>query len=160
VVTLQVHGAPAGATATLDGKNVTLPTIEATPGEPHTLVISATGFASKTVKVNGELGETKKIDAALDKAFGGGAVAKGGTTGTKPEPAVAQPGGTGKLMVSAGGGWCNVSVDGKPQGVTPTGAIEVSAGSHSISCTNAEGKTISQGAKVNAGEITRVKFSL
>jgi len=159
VVTLQFSGAPAGATATLDGKNVTLPTVEATPGEPHTLVISAPGHASKTVKISGELGETKKVDAALDKAFGGGAVAKGGTAPAK-DPGAAQPGGSGKLMVSAGGGWCNVSVDGKPQGVTPTGAIEVSAGSHSISCTNAEGKTVSQGAKVSAGEITRVKFSL
>jgi serine/threonine-protein kinase len=158
VLTVQVSGAPSGATATLDGKNVTLPTIEATPGEPHTVVVSATGYSSKTFKVNGQLGETKKIDAALDKATAGGWV-KPGTT-SKSDTAAAQPGGTGKLMVSAGGGWCNVSVDGKPQGVTPTGAIEVSAGSHSISCTNADGKTISQGAKVSAGETTRVKFSL
>jgi serine/threonine protein kinase len=161
VVTVQVSGAPAGATATLDGKNVALPTIEATPGDAHTLVISAPGFAPKTVKVHGELGETKKIDAALDKAFVGGGAAKGGAVAPgKTESAAAQPGGAGKLMVSAGGGWCNVSVDGKPQGVTPTGAIEVSAGSHSISCTNADGKTVSQGAKVNAGETTRVKFAL
>jgi serine/threonine-protein kinase len=161
-VTVQVTGAPAGATATLDGKTVALPNIEATPGDTHTVVISAPGFASKTVKVHGDIGETKKIDAALDKAYAGSGVAKVGatTTAKTAETAAAQPGGSGKLMVSAGGGWCNVAVDGKPQGVTPTGAIEVSAGGHTISCTNADGKTVSQGAKVNAGEITRVKFSL
>ena len=161
VLTVQVTGAPNGATATLDGKSVALPNIEATPGDPHTIVVSAPGFASKTIKVSGELGETKKVEAALDKAFAGGGYVKPTTnTGGAKEPAAAQPSGTGKLMISAGGGWCNVSVDGKPQGVTPTGAIEVSAGNHSISCTNADGKTVSQGAKVSAGETTRVKFSL
>jgi eukaryotic-like serine/threonine-protein kinase len=156
-VTLHVEGAPANATATLDGKPVTLPTVEAAPGEPHTLVVSAPGFVAKTLKVNGEIGDSKKVDAALDKIVAGGGAAK---PAIKDPPTTVQPGGTGKLMVSAGGGWCNVSVDGKPQGVTPTGAIEVSAGSHSISCTNADGKTMSQGAKVSAGETTRVKFSL
>jgi eukaryotic-like serine/threonine-protein kinase len=155
VVTIQVENAPANATATIDGKPVTLPKIEVTPGDAHTLVVSAPGHAQKTVKITGDIGDTKKVDAALDKA---GAPVKGGG-GTAPPKEVA-PGGTGKLMVSAGGGWCNVSVDGKPQGVTPTGTIEVSAGAHSITCTNADGKTVSQGAKVNAGEVTRVKFSL
>ncbi|MGZ3449505.1 MAG: protein kinase domain-containing protein [Polyangiales bacterium] len=160
VVTVQVGTTPEGATATLDGKKVSLPTFEATPGEPHTVVITAPGYAPKTQKLSGELGETKKLDGALDKLVAGGPFKAGVPAGTAKEPAAAAPGGTGKLMVSASGGWCNVSVDGKPQGATPTGAVELSAGSHSVSCTNGEGKTVSQGAKVNAGETTRVKFSL
>lgn len=156
VVKLEINGAPVGATATLDGKPVTLPIVEATPGEPHSVVVTAPGFVSRTLKVTGELGETKKLDASLDKVpVGGGAVAA--KTGKETAP---QPGGSGKLMVSASGGWCNVSVDGKPQGATPTGTIELSAGSHSVSCTDANGKTVSQGAKVSAGETTRVKFAL
>ncbi|MBI2394367.1 MAG: serine/threonine protein kinase [Deltaproteobacteria bacterium] len=156
VVKLAIGGAPAGATATLDGKPVTLPNVEATPGDHHALVVSAPGHVSKTLKVTGELGETKKLDATLDKITAGGAVgAKTAAKDTAP-----QPGGSGKLMVSASGGWCNVSVDGKPHGATPTGTIDLSAGSHSVSCTDANGKTVSQGAKVSAGETTRVKFSL
>jgi serine/threonine-protein kinase len=161
VVTIQVGAAPEGATATLDGKKVSLPTFDAIPGEPHTIVISAPGYLPKTHKVSGDLGETKKVDGALDKLVAGGGSFKAPAGGaTAKEPAAAAPGGSGKLMVSASGGWCNVSVDGKPQGATPTGAVELSAGSHSVSCTNADGKTVSQGAKVNAGETTRVKFSL
>ena len=154
---LEVNGAPVGATATLDGKPVKLPIVEATPGEPHSVVVTAPGFVSRTLKVTGELGETKRLDASLDKVpTGGGAVAVK-ASGKETAP---QPGGSGKLMVSASGGWCNVSVDGKPQGATPTGTIELSAGGHSVSCTDANGKTVSQGAKVSAGETTRVKFSL
>lgn len=158
VVTIHVENAPAGATATLDGSPIKLPTIELAPGEPHTLAITAPGHITKSFKVSGDLGENKKVDATLDK--GTGFFPGAGKTATKPDPVTVAPGGTGKLMVSAGGGWCNVSIDGKPQGVTPTGTVEVSAGAHSISCTNADGKTVSQGAKVNAGEVTRVKFSL
>jgi serine/threonine-protein kinase len=162
VLTVNVGSVPDGATATLDGKKVSLPSFEATPGDPHTVVISAPGYLPKTLKVNGELGETKKLDGALDKIPAGGfALPKGGGAASPPkEPAAAAPAGNGKLMVSASGGWCNVSVDGKPQGATPTGAVELSAGSHSVTCTDANGKSVSQGAKVNPGETTRVKFSL
>ena len=160
VVKVEVSGAPAGATATLDGKPVALPLAEATPGDPHTLVVSAAGYLPRTFKVTGELGETKKIEAALDKIPPGGfpVAPKASASGAAPAgPAVT---GTGKLMVSASGGWCNVSVDGKPQGATPTGTIELSAGGHSVTCTDGNGKTVSQGAKVNPGETARVKFAL
>jgi serine/threonine protein kinase len=157
VVKLELTGAPAGATATLDGKPIPLPVAEATPGDPHTVVVTAPGFVSRTLKVTGELGETKKLDATLDKVPIGGPLVVKPTATTPTAPA---PGGSGKLMVSASGGWCNVSVDGKPQGATPTGTIELSAGAHSVTCTDGNGKTLAQGAKVNPGETTRVKFSL
>jgi eukaryotic-like serine/threonine-protein kinase len=162
VVTFQIDGAPKSATATLDGKPVTLPSIEATPGTEHTLVLSAAGMKDKTLKVKGDAAEVKKLDGSLEKGFGGmtsGVMPKG--TSTAKEPAGGGGGGgSGKISVSSSGGWCNATVDGKPLGPTPTGMIEVSAGSHSVSCTDSNGKTMSQGAKVNAGETTRVKFTI
>jgi hypothetical protein len=158
VVTIEINGAPTGALATLDGKAITLPKFDAIPGEPHTIVVSAAGFYSKTQKVTGEIGETKKLDGSLEKAVAGGVATKStGTTDPKdPKPT----GGPGKIMVSAKGGWCNVSIDGKPQGATPTGAVEVSSGFHSVTCTTPEGKTHSGGAKVNPGETSRVGFNV
>lgn len=167
VVVIEVAGYPQGSNASLDGKQVTLTQasagtpgstkLEATPGDPHTVIVSCAGFVTKTLKVTGEIGETKKLDAALDKLVAG-AAAPAKTGGG--EPAVAPPAGNGKLMVSASGGWCNVSVDGKPQGATPTGAIELSSGVHTVSCTDSNGKTMFQSSKVNVGETSRVKFAL
>jgi len=159
VITIEVTNPTSGALATLDGKTITLPKFEAAPGEPHVIVISAAGYYSKTHKVNGEIGETKKVDGALEKAVAGSVATKSTGTGTgdkDPKPA----GGPGKIMVSAKGGWCNVSVDGKPQGATPTGAVEVSSGFHSVTCTTPDGKTLSSGAKVNPGETSRVGFNI
>ena len=160
VVVIEVAGHPSGANASLDGKAIPFGAspvkIEATPGDAHTIIVSAAGFVTKTMKVTGEIGETKKLDGALDKIVAGGpGPAKTG------EPAVAPPPtGNGKLMVSASGGWCNVSIDGKPQGATPTGAVDLSAGVHTVSCTDSNGKTMFQSSKVNVGETSRVKFSL
>lgn len=158
VVSIQLTGAPNDASATLDGKKVASLTFDAIPDEPHTVVVSAPGYLPKTLKVNGALGETKKLDAALEKIPAGGF--KLPAQNEKTEKPATAPAGNGKIMVSSSGGWCNVSIDGKPQGATPTGAVELGAGSHSVTCTDPNGKTVSQGAKVSAGETTRVKFSL
>jgi serine/threonine-protein kinase len=155
VVRVRIDNAPAGASATVDGAPVDLPAFEIAPGESHTLVLTAPGHLPKTHKLNGAIGESKKLDGALDRLPSGG---------RDPRPTTAEPkvaaAGSGKLMISASGGWCNVSVDGKPQGATPTGALELPAGTHTVTCTDASGKSVSQGAKVNAGETTRVKFTL
>jgi serine/threonine protein kinase len=161
VLTIQIDGAPKSATATLDGKTVSLPSFDAAPGTEHTIVLSAAGMKDKTLKVKGDVAEVKKLDGSLEKGFGGatgGVMAKG--TSTAKDPGTSGGGGTGKISVSSSGGWCNATVDGKSLGPTPTGMIEVNAGSHSVSCTDSNGKTMSQGAKVNAGETTRVKFTI
>ena len=61
--------------------------------------------------------------------------------GARPTPApAAAPVGTGKLNVSAHGGWCNVSVDGTPRGPTPVAGIVLPAGSHTVTCTPEGGR--------------------
>ncbi len=163
-VVFQIDGAPKSATATLDGKSVTLPNVDASPGEEHTLVLSAPGMKDKTLKVTGDVAEVKKLDGSMDKAgYVGAAAPKATSTGASGGDKTTtggSGGATGKISVSASGGWCNAVVDGKPLGPTPTGMIEVSAGTHSVSCTDESGKKMSQGAKVNAGETTRVKFNV
>ncbi|GAC1571694.1 MAG: hypothetical protein NVS3B20_03650 [Polyangiales bacterium] len=167
IVAVTLTNAPFGAMATLDGKQITMPSFEAIPSDSHTLVVSAFGYASKTFKFSGEIGESKSIDTTLEKipAFNPAAHAlpvptpavKESTQALAPVPGVV---GNGKIMVSAGGGWCNVMIDGRPQGATPTGSIDVSAGPHAITCAPPSGAALMQGAKVNVGEVTRVKFKV
>ncbi|MEO7093277.1 MAG: serine/threonine-protein kinase, partial [Polyangiales bacterium] len=114
VLTVQIDGAPKTATATLDGKTVSLPSFETAPGTEHTVVLSAPGMKDKTMKVKGDVAEVKKLDGSLEKSYGGGTsgvLPKG--TGTAKEPATGG-GGSGKISVSSSGGWCNATVDGKP----------------------------------------------
>ncbi|HRG99434.1 MAG TPA: hypothetical protein PLR99_24475, partial [Polyangiaceae bacterium] len=68
--------------------------------------------------------------------------------------------GVGKLNVGASGGWCNVTVDGKPRGATPAAGIELSAGAHKVTCTTAEGKALSATVTVPVDGVARYKFSL
>ncbi|HTQ46483.1 MAG TPA: serine/threonine-protein kinase [Polyangiaceae bacterium] len=72
----------------------------------------------------------------------------------------AAPVGTGKLNVSAHGGWCNVSVDGTPRGPTPVAGIVLSAGSHTVTCTPEGGRTLSTGVRIDADGTTRYAFTL
>jgi serine/threonine-protein kinase len=72
----------------------------------------------------------------------------------------AAAGGSGKLNVSARGGWCNVSVDGTPRGPTPVAGIVLSAGAHSIMCTPESGKTMSASVTVTADGTARYAFTI
>ena len=72
----------------------------------------------------------------------------------------AAPVGTGKLNVSAHGGWCNVSVDGTPRGPTPVAGIVLSAGSHTVTCTPEGGRSLSTGVRIDADGTTRYAFTL
>lgn len=82
----------------------------------------------------------------------------------KPEPQPLPqppPQGTGKLQVIAHGGWLDVSVDGKPQGRTPLGAIEVSPGSHIVVVTNPFKRFKQrQTVLVSEGETTQLELDL
>ncbi len=167
VVAYEVENAPANATAQVDNKPAKLPKFDVTPGEPHTLVLVATGFEMKIVKLaTAEVGESKKLDGAMKKVTekdpNAPEPAKTASTSTAtPTTTTTGAGGTGKIIVIAGGGgWCTATVDGRGAGPTPTGAIEVGAGSHSVSCTDANGVRQSQGASVKAGETTRVRFTV
>lgn len=165
VVAYEVENAPANATAQIDNKPAKLPKFEVTPGEPHTLVLVASGFEMKIVKLaTAEVGESKKLDGLMRKVTekdpNAPATAKTATTTTAPTTTTTG-GATGKIIVIAGGGgWCTAAVDGRGAGPTPTGAIEVSAGSHSVTCTDSNGGRQAQGASVKAGETTRVRFTV
>ena len=70
------------------------------------------------------------------------------------------PKGNGKLWVSAGPGWCNVTVDGKAQGATPVTDIELASGPHTVKCVSAAGKTESMIVTIYPGGTTKHKFSV
>jgi len=81
--------------------------------------------------------------------------------GAHPTAAAAPaPVGTGKLNVSAHGGWCNVSVDGAPRGPTPVAGIVLPAGSHTVTCSPESGRTMSAGVHIDPDGTTRYAFTL
>jgi len=92
----------------------------------------------------------------LNKAGAGG----GGGPTTQSGNSTPAPTGTGKINVSARGGWCNVSIDGTPRGPTPVAGVVVSAGNHSITCTPEGGKTLSGGVKVEPDGTARYSFQI
>jgi serine/threonine-protein kinase len=75
-----------------------------------------------------------------------------------PAPAVSAA--TGKLNVSARGGWCNIAIDGAPRGPTPIAGIVLSAGAHSVTCTPEGGKTMAATVKVEPDATARFAFSI
>jgi serine/threonine-protein kinase len=121
-----------GVTLILDGKPYSSTTIDkVTAGESHQLVVQAPGYASQSLSFVGTPDEHKHFDLALTRADqanqGRGAADRGARAAAPPAPtspspgqapapvAPAAPSGTGKLNVSARGGWCNVTIDGTAQ---------------------------------------------
>jgi serine/threonine-protein kinase len=123
-----------------------------TAGEEHKLVLSADGYAPRTVKFVAKAGDTKVIELQLPKAGAGGGEADPG------EPAAAG-GGQAKVRVGAKGGFCNVSVNGAALGPTPVEAA-VKAGTVRVTCKPPDGKAQSQVVRVAPGDVARVSFKL
>ena len=160
-VVVEVKVAPEGAspTFTLDGKLVAGPRIEAvTSGVSHRLVVASPGFTEQTVSFTGNAMETKRLEVSLEKAPEKHASnpARANTSAT----AQPQPAGAGKLNVGAAGGWCNVTVDGAARGATPVAGLELSAGTHRVTCTTSDGKVQSATVTVPADGTARYKFTL
>lgn len=78
-----------------------------------------------------------------------------------PPPSSADPSRrtVGTLNVASEGGFCDVTVDGEPQGVTPVAGIRVPRGPSTITCTSA-GRTLSHRIDMEPGERARVSFDL
>jgi serine/threonine-protein kinase len=162
-VVVEVKVAPAGLSPVfvLDGKTVAGPRIEAvTSGVSHKLVVSAPGFTEQSVSFTGSAMETKQLDIALEKAPEKHAATPGRTSAAAATAAAAQPVGAGKLNVGASGGWCNVTVDGAARGATPVAGLELSAGTHRVTCTTADGKAQSASVNVPVDGTARYKFTL
>jgi serine/threonine-protein kinase len=146
-VVLKVEPAP---TVYLDGKpwkGDRFKLTDLSAGEEHTLVLSASGYLPRTIKLTAQPGETKTITETLAKAEGHG--------DEKPAPA----GAPAKVRVGAKGGFCNVTVNGTSYGPTPVEA-QVSAGAVRVSCKPESGAAQSQVVQVGAGETAKVSFKL
>jgi serine/threonine protein kinase len=79
-----------------------------------------------------------------------------GTTAATTSPATA----TGKLNVSARGGWCNLSVDGAQRGPTPVAGIVLTAGTHAVTCTPEGGRPMSASVHVDPEGTARYSFTI
>jgi serine/threonine-protein kinase len=158
VAEVKVTPERAAATFVLDGKPVAGPKIEnLSSGVSHKLVVSAPGYVEQSVTFTGNPLETKHLDVTLEKAPEPRHVAAGGHAGGGAAPTAA---GSGKLNVGASGGWCNVTVDGTARGATPVAGLELSAGTHRVTCTTSDGKTQSATVTVPADGTARYKFTL
>ncbi len=155
VLDVTVAALPTGVkpTLVLDGKKYDTTTVDGVAsGDQHKLVVSAPGYVDYETKFIGQPQEKKHFDVTLVKA----AVAVANTGGHVD----VGPRGAGKLNVGASGGWCNVAVDGAPKGPTPLAGIELSSGSHRVSCTTGDGKTQSTMVNVPVDGTARYKFNL
>jgi serine/threonine-protein kinase len=162
-LTVKPEGVP--AYSSVDGKTFDGMIDGITSGDAHKLVVGAPGYVEQTIGFQGNPMETKRFDVLLEKAPVAVAAkptasATGAATAPPPPPPPTQPQGNGKLNVAASGGWCNVAVDGAPRGATPVAGIELSAGTHRITCTTQDGKTMNASVNVPVDGVARYKFSL
>ena len=176
VVDVAVKPDDAHATMTLDGKpfNTTIDGVAS--GIEHKVVVTAPGYLEQTFVFLGEPMEKKHLDVVLAKAIvfpsspsrPGKDPSAQSTQNTAPAPTPVerpaapqpQPQGTGKLNVGASGGWCNVTVDGVPRGATPVAGLEISSGTHRVTCTPEGGKPQSATVNVPVDGTARYKFTL
>jgi serine/threonine-protein kinase len=70
------------------------------------------------------------------------------------------PRGNARLSIVASPGWCSVSVDGIPRGVTPLASFELSAGVHKVDCVPPSGKPKSASITVADGGAARYNFTI
>jgi hypothetical protein len=133
VIRLQTQ--PAGAEAFLDGRRVA----GATPllldglesGVEHLLVVQLDGYHTAERRLKLRPGEVKRVLLKLRKQRTPPAVVR---KERRPKaPPVLK--GFGFLNVTSEP-WCNISIDGKGYGQTPRAGIRLSAGPHTLVCTN------------------------
>jgi eukaryotic-like serine/threonine-protein kinase len=140
-----------GSSITVDGKVSSSPNVDGlVAGDSHRLVAWAPGYIAQTFSFTGVGGDKKHFDVSLVKL----------DPRSKDPGPISGNGGTGKIYVGARGGWCNVAIDGAGRGPTPVAGIQVSAGSHAITCTTPEGKTLSASVNVPADGAARYGFTI
>ncbi len=148
-----------GVTVVLDSKPYPSTTIDkVTAGESHRLVVQAPGYVPQSLSFVGSPDEHKRLEVTLPRADATRPARGGGPFA--PMPAAVALTASGKLNVSAHGGWCNVTVDGAPRGPTPIAGIVLPAGSHTVLCTPEGGKALSASVRVEPDSTARYAFSL
>jgi len=70
------------------------------------------------------------------------------------------PAGSGRLLVTAAPGVCQLAVDGKDRGATPVVGLDLPAGPHLLECKPAKGKLRTSSITVQDGATSRYKFAL
>jgi serine/threonine protein kinase len=68
--------------------------------------------------------------------------------------------GIGRVLITAAPGWCMVSVDGQARGPTPLPAINLPAGTHTVTCDPGGGKVHTMTVNAVDGVATRYRFNL
>jgi len=139
-----------GAAVTVDGKASPTSVDGLIAGEQHRLVAWAPGYVAQTFTLTGANGDHKHYDVTLMKL----------DPKAKNQDNPGSGGATGKISVGARGGWCNVAIDGAGRGPTPVAGIQVSAGSHTVTCAPPDGKTMSAVVNVPADGTARYAFTI
>ena len=162
-VVVEVKVAPEGASPTfmLDGKPVTGPRIETvTSGVSHKLVVTAPGFAEQTVSFTGNAMETKRLEVSLEKAPEKHAANPARTNSGGHRDGRAAAGRRRQAQRRRVRRMVQRHVDGAARGATPVAGLELSAGTHRVTCTTADGKAQSATVTVPADGTARYKFTL
>ncbi len=70
------------------------------------------------------------------------------------------PRGSGRLLVTATPGWCNLAIDGKDRGPTPIAGIDLPSGAHQLRCDAPGGKVKTASVTIQDGATSRIKLAL
>jgi serine/threonine protein kinase len=70
------------------------------------------------------------------------------------------PRGSGRLLVTATPGWCNLTIDGKERGPTPIAGIDLPSGAHQLRCDAPSGKVKTASVTIQDGATSRIRLTL
>jgi serine/threonine protein kinase len=84
----------------------------------------------------------------------------GGPAATTNKALGPVPRGSGRLLVTATPGWCNLSIDGKERGPTPVAGIDLPSGAHQLRCDGPSGKVKTASVTIQDGATSRIKLAL
>jgi len=132
---LELRGAPAGATFSLDGRRVSGPRFQAEAGRRHTVSVARTGFETWTSSVTPVAGQRTTVSVTMQPSAGAPAV--------QPQPAVAQPqptpvpvapsvAATGFVTVASSPASATIIINGQAQQRNPVRDFVVPAGTVTI----------------------------
>jgi hypothetical protein len=148
---MAIKSVPAGAEVSLDGKarGRTPLTLRGLPFGTHEVVVSRSGFAAETRRV--EVSAAQPAGEVLVELHAAHPSA------VPPKPAEAK---TGALDIDTRPRGATIVLDGKTLGVTPLEVAAVAAGSHELRVELSGYKSITTTIDVTAGQTTRFTVSL
>ena len=136
-------GTSAGSSAAARTTEAAKPIAAASPGPPSAAALPALASAAPT--------GNEPPSISVDSLPGMNAASK---------PLGPVPHGSGRLLVTAAPGWCNLTVDGKERGPTPVAGLDLTTGAHHLRCDAPGGKVKTASVTVQEGATSRVKLAL